>query len=74
MRRGIDLTVPEAIRTEYRLVTHIMRGHDFYEGVRAVLVDKDNRPDWRPATLEEVDPAAIQAAFDKVREPEPRFS
>ncbi|MCJ2072573.1 enoyl-CoA hydratase/isomerase family protein [Methylobacterium sp. J-030] len=74
MRRGADMTVPEAIRTEYRLVTRIMRGHDFYEGVRAVLVDKDNRPAWQPATLDAVDPNAIRAAFEPAEEPEPRFS
>jgi enoyl-CoA hydratase len=73
MRRGLDMTVQEAIRTEYRLVTHIMRGHDFYEGVRAVLVDKDNEPKWQPATLEEVDPITIQAAFEEVKEAEPGF-
>ncbi|MCJ2115048.1 enoyl-CoA hydratase/isomerase family protein [Methylobacterium sp. J-001] len=73
MRRGIDLTVQEAIQIEYRLVTHIMRGHDFYEGVRAVLVDKDHRPNWQPATLEEVDPVAILAAFEEAQEAEPSF-
>ncbi len=74
MRRGASLTVPEAIRTEYRLVTRIMRGHDFYEGVRAVLVDKDNRPAWQPATLDTVDPEAIRAAFEPAGETEPSFS
>ena len=74
MRRGTKMTVLEAIRTEYRLVTHIMRGHDFYEGVRAVLVDKDNRPAWQPATLEAVDPVAIRAAFEPMAEPEPNFT
>ena len=73
MRRGADLDVIAAIRTEYRLVTHIMRGHDFYEGVRAVLVEKDNRPAWQPATLDAVDPDAIREAFEPPEEPEPSF-
>ncbi|SDN53879.1 enoyl-CoA hydratase [Methylobacterium phyllostachyos] len=74
MRRGAGMTVLEAIRTEYRLVTRIMRGHDFYEGVRAVLIDKDNRPAWQPATLDAVDPDAIRAAFEPAEEPEPSFT
>lgn len=39
---------------EYRMSQGCMAGHDFYEGVRAVLVDRDNCPKWNPATLEEV--------------------
>jgi enoyl-CoA hydratase len=73
MRRGPGLTLPEAILAEYRLVTRIMQGHDFYEGVRAVLVEKDNRPAWKPATLDAVDPAAIEAAFGPADHPEPAF-
>lgn len=74
MRRGPDLDFGQAVRTEYRLVTRLMRGHDFFEGVRAVLIDKDGRPDWRPATLEAVDHDAVLAAFGPVEGPEPRFS
>ena len=36
---------------DYRIVSRICRGHDFYEGVRAVIVDKDNRPRWAPAAV-----------------------
>lgn len=73
MRRGLRLTVSEAIRTEFRLVTNLMAGHDFFEGVRAVLIDKDNHPTWHPATLAEVDPVAILAVFEPSGRPEPRF-
>ncbi|KAB1073658.1 enoyl-CoA hydratase/isomerase family protein [Methylobacterium planeticum] len=74
MRRGPGLSLPEAILTEYRLVTRIMKGHDFYEGVRAVLVDKDNAPRWWPATLDAVDPAVIAAAFGPADQAEPSFA
>ena len=37
------------MRTEFRIVSRIVHGHDFYEGVRAVIVDKDNAPVWQPA-------------------------
>ena len=74
IRRGPDLDFAQAVLTEYRLVTRLMRGHDFFEGVRAVLIDKDGRPDWRPATLEAVDRDAVLAAFGPAEGPEPRFS
>ena len=37
--------------------------HDFYEGVRAVIVDKDNKPRWQPATLAEVSGAEVERHF-----------
>ena len=37
------------MRAEFRIVSRIIEGHDFYEGVRAVIVDKDNAPRWQPA-------------------------
>ena len=49
MNMGVGLSFAEAMRTEFRIVTRILEGHDFYEGVRAALVDRDNRPQWRPA-------------------------
>lgn len=73
MRRGGAMDFPEAMLLEYRLCTRVMRGHDFYEGVRAVVIDKDGKPDWRPARIDAVDPAAIAAAFEPSEGPEPDF-
>lgn len=64
MRRGPALDFAEAMRTEFRVVSRIARGHDFYEGVRAVVVDKDQAPLWRPKTLQEVNAAVIAAYFE----------
>ena len=63
VRRGVAMDFEEAMRTEFRIVSHIGEGHDFYEGVRAVLIDKDNRPQWRPASIEAIDPAVIEHHF-----------
>ena len=44
----------EAMALEYRLAMHCNLGVDFFEGIRAQIVDKDRNPAWRPARLEEV--------------------
>jgi enoyl-CoA hydratase len=49
--------------TEYRLASRIVASHDFLEGVRAVIVDKDNRPAWDPATLAGMTDAMVAALF-----------
>lgn len=48
---------------EYGLACAIIRRPDFVEGVRAVIFDKDNAPQWNPATLEQVSDAMIDAIF-----------
>ena len=48
MALGPNVDFDEALRIEYRIVSRVCRGHDFYEGVRALIVDKDNRPIWSP--------------------------
>jgi enoyl-CoA hydratase len=63
MQIGGGLSFEDAMSVEFRIVSRICRGHDFYEGVRALIVDKDNRPQWRPATAEAVEKADIDAHF-----------
>ena len=59
--RGFDLEA--ALKLEYRMTQHVMAAHDFYEGVRAALVDKNQKPRWRPGSLAEIDDAAADAYF-----------
>lgn len=63
MQIGEKLDIGEALRTEFCIVTRIAKGHDFYEGVRATLIDKDNRPQWTPADIESLAPSEIEAYF-----------
>src|SRR5581483_8003571 len=53
----------EDLQTEYRLACRLVLRHDFSEGVRAVIVDKDNDPHWRPGSLAEADAALVEAMF-----------
>jgi enoyl-CoA hydratase len=63
VRRGKNWDFETCMRAEFRIVSRIIRGHDFYEGVRAVIVDKDNKPRWQPTTLAEVSEAAVEHHF-----------
>lgn len=65
MRRGGMMSFDECLKMEFRLVSHIiLRGDDFYEGVRALLVEKDKAPSWKPASLDAVPASEIDAYFD----------
>ena len=66
MRRGATLDFAECMRTEFRIVSRVVRSHDFYEGVRAVIIDKDQAPQWQPATLAAVDTAEVERHFAPV--------
>jgi enoyl-CoA hydratase len=63
LRRGATLDFNECMRTEYRIVSRVIRGHDIYEGIRSVIVDKDQAPHWQPATLEAVSAAEVERHF-----------
>jgi enoyl-CoA hydratase len=56
-------TFADEMALEYRLACRIIASPDFQEGVRAVVIDKDNAPRWSPARLEDVSEAEIDALF-----------
>jgi enoyl-CoA hydratase len=53
----------QTLAMEFRIAAHLIGGHDFKEGVRALILDKDNAPKWSPGRLEEVDDRLVDAAF-----------
>lgn len=48
---------------EYGLTTHFIQGHDFFEGIRAVVIDKDQKPKWRPARIADVTTEDVEKYF-----------
>jgi enoyl-CoA hydratase len=63
MRLGRTLDLESCLRMEYRLTQSVAAGRDFYEGVRAVLVDKDHAAKWYPASLDAVDDSLVDSHF-----------
>ena len=65
LRRGRTLDFNECMRTEFRVASRVAAGHDFYEGIRSVIIDKDKTPRWQPSSLEAVD-ADVERHFSPV--------
>lgn len=68
MRRGRNWSFAQCMQAEFRIVSRILRGHDFYEGVRAVIIDKDNQPRWRPERLADVRLTDVDRHFAAIDE------
>jgi enoyl-CoA hydratase len=63
LREGRRLAFDDCMRMEFRMVNRVIEGHDFYEGVRATILDKDNAPKWLPSELATVSSSDIDAYF-----------
>jgi enoyl-CoA hydratase len=61
LARQLDLAA--TLAQDYRLACRFMANHDFYEGVRAALIDRDQSPKWHPGRLADVSEASIDACF-----------
>ncbi len=73
LREGRGLSIEEALRTEYRICVRVTGSHDFREGVRAALIDKDNRPHWQPDRLEALGEREVEAYFAPLAPAEPEL-
>jgi enoyl-CoA hydratase/carnithine racemase len=65
LRRGVTMDLKHCQQMEFNLCYHFMRDHDFYEGVRALLIDKDKNPQWLPASLDKASKAKVDSYFEK---------
>jgi enoyl-CoA hydratase len=63
IREGRDKSMRECLITDFRIAQRIMKKGDYFEGVRALIIDKDNAPRWDPARLSEVRREDIDACF-----------
>jgi enoyl-CoA hydratase len=66
IRLGAKMPFAQVMTMEYRLSQALTKGHDFYEGIRAALIDKDRQPKWEPPRINEVSDQDIEACFDSL--------
>ncbi|PLP60737.1 3-hydroxyisobutyryl-CoA hydrolase [Mesorhizobium loti] len=70
IRAGASSSMDECMRMEFRILVRMLQGHDFYEGIRAAIVDKDRQPKWRPAGLGSVVSGDVDPYFASLGEQE----
>lgn len=61
---GKDLDLKKGLEMEYRLSQSFMNENEFFEGVRALLIDKDQKPKWHPAKLEDISAQKVETYFN----------
>ncbi|KAG0246288.1 ClpP/crotonase-like domain-containing protein [Mortierella sp. GBAus27b] len=71
LREGANLGIADCFRMEHQLARQFLFGHDFAEGVRALLIEKTLDPKWKPATIETVDRETILGEYFRTKAPEP---
>jgi enoyl-CoA hydratase len=64
IRRAKTLDLAACLAQEYNIVCNIKSGTDFFEGIRALLIDKDKKPIWKPAAFGDVTPEMIAGYFE----------
>ncbi|XP_011010738.1 PREDICTED: 3-hydroxyisobutyryl-CoA hydrolase 1-like [Populus euphratica] len=73
IREGRLQGVGQCLVQEFRMVCHVMQGKlskDFFEGCRAILLDKDKNPKWEPSQLDLISEAVVEEYFSKVDDEE----
>ncbi|CZH82231.1 enoyl-CoA hydratase/isomerase family protein [Legionella pneumophila] len=64
IQKAKGLSLAECLKMDFDLASHFMKGSDFYEGVRSLLINKDKNPQWRPSSLELVTDAMVVSYFE----------
>lgn len=63
MQQGLHLTFDEAMKQEYRIACRFLETNDFFEGIRAIIIDKDQAPRWLPSSLTSVTDYEVEQYF-----------
>jgi len=66
MRRMRGKGLADVLKENWRISQHMMAGSEFFEGVRALLIDRDNAPNWQPGSRSEVSEAFVNRYFEKL--------
>ena len=64
IRQAATMSLDEVLEQDFRVGNRFLRRPDLQEGIRARIIDKDRRPRWNPATLDEVTDADVTAFFE----------
>jgi enoyl-CoA hydratase len=70
---GVGMDLEAALTLEFRIILNLLAEEDFYEGVRAVVVEKDRRPRWKFSLLAQVSEADVERRFASLGERELSF-
>ena len=70
LRLSENLNLKDCLSMEFRICQSMMNKHDFYEGVRANLVDKDRNPQWKPRSVDELDNSFLDDHFKNLGDKE----
>jgi enoyl-CoA hydratase len=65
LHRAKGLSLTQCLQMDYDVVSHFIRGDDLYEGIRALLVDKDKNPQWHPNRLHLVSESMVERYFER---------
>jgi hypothetical protein len=66
LRRGAHMSVEDCLRMERSMMRHCFLHGEALEGIRAAVIDKDMRPGWSPATMEELNAQMVEEFFQPV--------
>lgn len=66
LQQAKGLSLGDCLQMDYNLVSHFIKGSDFYEGVRALIIDKDKQPKWNPASIDQVSEEMVAKYFTRI--------
>lgn len=70
LQNNKEKSLKECLPIEFRLSQRFVKKYDFIEGIRALLIDKDNQPSWQPRLLTQVTPDQIEEYFKPLEDKE----